>query len=40
MLTKDLCEMTTSAKTSYTCDIVRPVGKLLIVGLLFWSFFL
>lgn len=39
MLTKDLCEMTTY-KTRYTCDIVRPVGKLLIVGLLFGDFFL
>lgn len=39
MLTKDLCDMTTSAKTRYTCDIVRPVGKLSIVELLFWFLF-
>lgn len=40
MLTKDFCEMTTSDKTRYTCDIVRPVGKLLVVWLLFGGFFL
>lgn len=39
MLTKDLPDMTTSAKTRYTCGIVRPVGKLSIVELLFWVFF-
>lgn len=39
MFTKDLGEMTISAKTRYTCDIVRPVGRLLIIGLLFGLFF-
>lgn len=39
MLAKDFCEMTTFAKTKSTCDIVRPVGKLLIVALLCWVFF-
>jgi len=38
MLAKDLCKMTTYAKTKSTCDIVRAVEKVLIVGLL--SFFL
>jgi len=38
MLAKDLCKMTTYAKTKSTCDIVRAVEKFLIVGLL--SFFL